>query len=328
MSVGTTGATSDETTAQATGSALETNFGTVPTGAGVTTTVSVTSSGPVTTAAPVTTASSATITFVLTPVGQASETLLAQSVDVLNKRLADLPGSSAQAVDGTVEVTGPESSSEDIRSKLDSTQLNFRPVISVGLQAALNSPATSSSGVPESSTNPPTTSTSEPSDGTGEIPVQPSGADAAQWLKDAASNLASTSCEDLQPHDGPSDPERQLLTCDVAQFYLYLLDSAVIEGPEIESAEAVLGDQGAGWGVEMTLNEQGRQRWSAYTADNIGKQVAFVLDSEVVSAPTIQAEITTATTTITGGFTEADAEQLAAGLNTGALPLRFTITSG
>jgi len=256
------------------------------------------------------------VTFVLTAVEQATPTLLAQSVTVFEKRLADIAGSSVVILgDRRLQVSGPASATARIKANLDSGQLNFRPVINL----APGAPATTSASSSEGAGSTP---------GADLIPVQPAGTGAADWLSTVARDLPDLGCDRLEPHDGPSDPERQLLTCDQEHATLYLLDSAIIEGTEIESAKAEKDATTGQWTVQMLLDESGLKKWSAHTAANIGSQVAFVLNSEVVSAPTIQAEITNAATSITGGFDEDTATALANGLNAGALPLSFTVAAG
>jgi preprotein translocase subunit SecD len=64
--------------------------------------------------------------------------------------------------------------------------------------------------------------------------------------------------------------------------------------------------------------------WADFTAANIGTQTAFVLDSQVVSAPEIQEAIPGGRTQITGRFTADTARDLANVLKYGSLPLSFT----
>ncbi|HEY3748792.1 MAG TPA: protein translocase subunit SecD, partial [Pseudonocardiaceae bacterium] len=59
------------------------------------------------------------------------------------------------------------------------------------------------------------------------------------------------------------------------------------------------------------------------TAANVNKQAAFVLDTQVVSAPTIQQAILGGNTQISGQFTQTDAANLANVLKYGSLPLAF-----
>lgn len=72
--------------------------------------------------------------------------------------------------------------------------------------------------------------------------------------------------------------------------------------------------------VSMTMNGEGARTWGRITKDNIGKQVAIVLDNYVYSFPTVQSEITGGNSQITGNFTVAEAKDLANILKSGKLP--------
>ncbi len=71
--------------------------------------------------------------------------------------------------------------------------------------------------------------------------------------------------------------------------------------------------------VNFTLTRDGAARFSRVTGANINKQLAIVLDNRVVSAPTIQGQISDRGE-ITGSFTTQQAADLALVLRSGALP--------
>ena len=73
----------------------------------------------------------------------------------------------------------------------------------------------------------------------------------------------------------------------------------------------------------MQFNDEASKTWADFTAANIGAQTAFVLDSQVVSAPEIQEAIPGGRTQITGRFTADSARELANVLKYGSLPLSF-----
>ena len=77
--------------------------------------------------------------------------------------------------------------------------------------------------------------------------------------------------------------------------------------------------------VNMTMNAEGASIWARLTKDNIGKQVAIVLDGLVYSYPTVQTEITGGSSVITGNFDMQEAEDLANVLKSGKLPAPATI---
>ncbi len=77
--------------------------------------------------------------------------------------------------------------------------------------------------------------------------------------------------------------------------------------------------------VEFFLNSDGVRRFSQATADNVGNQLAIVLDGVIRSAPRIDSRIDTEAARITGTFTPDEAEDLALVLRSGALPADLRI---
>ncbi|MBO5563824.1 MAG: protein translocase subunit SecD [Bacteroidales bacterium] len=77
--------------------------------------------------------------------------------------------------------------------------------------------------------------------------------------------------------------------------------------------------------VSMTMNAEGASVWARLTKDNIGKQIAIVLDGLVYSYPNVQNEITGGNSQITGNFNVQEAEDLANVLKSGKLPAPATI---
>jgi preprotein translocase subunit SecD len=122
---------------------------------------------------------------------------------------------------------------------------------------------------------------------------------------------------------GYDDPTKPLVTCDQKDSAKYLLGPSFLDGTEIASASAGYDQQRAGNVVNVTFKSAGAKIWGDYTTANVGKQSAFVLDTEVVSAPTIDQPIFGATE-ISGSFSQASAQQLAGVLKYGSLPLSFS----
>ena len=94
-------------------------------------------------------------------------------------------------------------------------------------------------------------------------------------------------------------------------------------GQSIATAEARLGlestNPGA-WGVTMSMTPQGRSDFAMVTANNVGRQLAIVLDSKVSSAPSIRERIAGGDASITGNFDIQKSKDLAIVLRAGALP--------
>ncbi len=77
--------------------------------------------------------------------------------------------------------------------------------------------------------------------------------------------------------------------------------------------------------VSMTMNAEGANTWARLTKENIGKQIAIVLDGTVYSYPTVQGEITGGSSSITGHFDVEEATDLTNVLKSGKLPAPATI---
>ncbi|MHA6246696.1 protein translocase subunit SecDF [Pontibacter sp. CAU 1760] len=72
--------------------------------------------------------------------------------------------------------------------------------------------------------------------------------------------------------------------------------------------------------ISMTMNPTGAKNWARLTGDNIGRQIAIVLDNYVYSAPVVQGEITGGSSSISGNFTIEEAQDLANILKAGKMP--------
>ena len=77
--------------------------------------------------------------------------------------------------------------------------------------------------------------------------------------------------------------------------------------------------------VSMSMNGAGARAWKRITGENIGKRIAIALDDYVQSAPTVNSEIPSGQSIITGNFTLEEAQDLANVLKAGALPARTRI---
>jgi len=91
-------------------------------------------------------------------------------------------------------------------------------------------------------------------------------------------------------------------------------------GDVITNAREEFGNNQATAEVTMTMNAEGASAWARLTKENIGKQIAVVLDNFVYSFPTVNSEITGGSSQITGGFSIKEAKDLANILKSGKLP--------
>lgn len=79
-------------------------------------------------------------------------------------------------------------------------------------------------------------------------------------------------------------------------------------------------DQNGRVEVSMTMNAVGAKEWRNLTRDNVGNQIAIVLDDFVYSAPNVNTEIPNGRSSISGNFTVEEAKDLANILKAGKLP--------
>lgn len=73
--------------------------------------------------------------------------------------------------------------------------------------------------------------------------------------------------------------------------------------------------------VSLKFNNSGQQKFTQLTKNNLQKQIAIVLDNKIVSAPTVQTEITNGEAVITGSKNIQEAQKLADRLSEGMLPV-------
>ena len=100
---------------------------------------------------------------------------------------------------------------------------------------------------------------------------------------------------------------------------------APLDGGAVTDARVQYGNNGGSPEVSMTMNAEGANVWARLTKDNIGRQIAIVLDGMVYSYPNVQSEISGGSSQITGDFTLEEAEDLANVLKSGKLPAPATI---
>ena len=100
---------------------------------------------------------------------------------------------------------------------------------------------------------------------------------------------------------------------------------APLDGDVVTDARVQYGNSGGSPEVSMTMNAEGANVWARMTKDNIGRQIAIVLDGMVYSYPNVQSEISGGSSQITGDFTLEEAEDLANVLKSGKLPAPATI---
>ena len=100
---------------------------------------------------------------------------------------------------------------------------------------------------------------------------------------------------------------------------------APLDGGYVTDARVQFGNTAGTPEVSMSMNGEGAGIWARLTGDNIGKQIAIVLDGMVYSYPVVNGKIEGGSSQITGQFTIEEAEDLANVLKSGKLPAPATI---
>src|SRR5262245_34404802 len=104
-------------------------------------------------------------------------------------------------------------------------------------------------------------------------------------------------------------------------FYL-VRKAAAVTGRDLRSARPSL-DENNRPAVSFTLNSEGAARFGKVTGENIGRDLAIILDGKVQSAPRIDGRITS-DGRISGSFTQEEVANLSLILRSGSLPATLT----
>jgi preprotein translocase subunit SecD len=126
----------------------------------------------------------------------------------------------------------------------------------------------------------------------------------------------------LSAHGGVMPPDTELVpgtsSPNGSETFYVLNRIAAVTGRDLSGAEPSHDTAGRA-SVNFTLTRDGARRFGTITGNNVGKQLAIVLDNRVYSAPEIHSQITDRGE-ITGSFTPEQAQDLALVLRSGALP--------
>lgn len=104
-------------------------------------------------------------------------------------------------------------------------------------------------------------------------------------------------------------------------------EAALGDADMIDNASAELNQFSGSYEISMTMNNDAASKWAKLTRDNIGKQVAIVLDDQVYSFPTVNTAIEGGRSSITGNFTVEEANDLVNVLTGGGMSAGVSIVS-
>jgi len=131
----------------------------------------------------------------------------------------------------------------------------------------------------------------------------------------------ATRCDAPDALADNDDPSLPLVTCSADHKYSYVLGPSIIGSNQVRAARSSFDAQDGRYVVELQLERTGASSWARYAAAHRGNEVAYTLDTQVISAPRLEssAEITSDLT----AFTSDTARQLASTLSSGPLPIPF-----
>jgi preprotein translocase subunit SecD len=265
------------------------------------------------------------VSVVLEPVEDASDDAISQAIRIIRQRVDGIgvaePEISRQGDAIVVQLPGVDDRERALELVGQTAELRFRPVLQV-LPAGIGDEPL------EEPVEETTTTTEAPAEG--EEPVE---GDAAE--DDAAEDEAPTGLEQFRltpPEDDEADQPVTLgqFDDDGVETARYQLGPTEATGEILRGAQATIVDLGQ-WTVSVQVRGDRIGEFNEIAAEcfNGGptcptRQLAIVLDGQVVSAPAIQApSFNPDQISISGDFTEREAKDLALVLRYGSLPVEL-----
>ncbi len=98
----------------------------------------------------------------------------------------------------------------------------------------------------------------------------------------------------------------------------------IMTGQDLKSV-AVTSPTSGNYQINFELTPEGKTIFADFTAANVGKFLAIVLDNKLISAPTISTAIPDGSGSISGSFTNEEANALAIQLRYGSLPIPLVV---
>ncbi|AHH20240.1 putative protein translocase subunit SecD [Nocardia nova SH22a] len=222
----------------------------------------------------------------------------------------------AHGIDGKVTIDGSRVVAE-LHDDDGTGATEFGRVPRMDIRSVLSSlPATAADG-----TSGTATATASPT------PSGDGGADDADPRRQSAqigaqqSALQALDCTRPDPLRGRDDPARPLVTCSSDGTQKYVLGPSLMDGTDIAESTATA-DHDAN---SVMLRFKSADKWAHLTESQLYQQIAFTVDTAVISAPTVQTGPQLGgITSITGHFTTDEAKELARAIERSASPLRVS----
>jgi preprotein translocase subunit SecD len=267
------------------------------------------------------------VSITLSPATPASTDVLAAAAALLGQRAAylHLPDTQAQVLGQDVVLTGPAADQAQLQALAMAGVLNFRQVL------LYQPPGGTAPAAARATTY-------------GDVSLV--NQHTLRLFRKLACTPGNTSTWKGQvgyaSADDYDNPSTQIVACD-RSGNKYALDVAKVPGTQIGKAVAELSTTSNQWEVLLTLKSAGATAFTNLTSElaarylagaGAGNQdaywldaIAVVLDGNVITAPETEGAIPGGNAQITGNFTRVQAEELAAQLQSGALPADFRVSA-
>ena len=235
---------------------------------------------------------------VLRPSRPVPTSVLDQSIEVIRNRVDALgvsePDISRQGRNVIVQLPGVKNSERALEIVGQTAELRFRPVIGTALGLNQVEPAD-----PDA---PPTT------------------------IAEGATTTTAPGAKVKETPRGQDRPDQEVVLPEIVRGNVeryYRLGPAQLTGRILKTARAEFDPTSNLWRVGFNLTGTGAKEFDQLAAQNVGKQIAIVLDGVVKSAPAIREASFGGSGVIEGDFSEREAKDLALVLRFGALPVEL-----
>ncbi|MBQ3546927.1 MAG: SecD/SecF family protein translocase subunit [Clostridia bacterium] len=105
-------------------------------------------------------------------------------------------------------------------------------------------------------------------------------------------------------------------------------DKVILTGSDVKHAEGNMQQVDGGsyqYVVVLELKDSGKQKFSTATKEQLNKTISIWMDDTMISAPTVNQQITDGNAIITGMANAEEAKELADKINAGSLPFALTV---
>lgn len=155
---------------------------------------------------------------------------------------------------------------------------------------------------------------------------------AGRYYADVRPVLDSAECPREAPFTPHIDPAERLVLCDGDGVELLTLAPAALSGSWASDAHATELSTGGQWVVTLTLTAEGTAAMADLTSRLIDEgpirgRFAIVVDGELLTAPLVNAVVTSGELQIAGGFDERMAGQLASAIRLASAGLTVAVDS-